>query len=234
MALSFDLHHKDSVVVVPSGSVSGTFAVALWFNPSTLIGYDGWSSVDLMGTRAPSDWGFSISHYGGNTIYLLIGDGQQGLDTPSVNVNYQTNNWYHLLCVVTSTGYIFYWNGEQIATGTYASSTPLLYDSNHHIHFAATGQTSSNSFYSGLLDDIRIYNRVLSASEIRTIYRAKGADNILIGLKGRWMFNERRDGETATDANTIKDTSGNNNHGTPCGSPVYRTTIIRKRPVMVA
>lgn len=40
----------------------------------------------------------------------------------------------------------------------------------------------------GVCEDIRVYNRALSASEILTIYGARGIDNILSGLINRHLF----------------------------------------------
>ncbi|MDD4062224.1 MAG: LamG domain-containing protein [Candidatus Pacebacteria bacterium] len=71
-------------------------------------------------------------------------------------------------------------------------------------------------FWDGLIDDVRIYNRALSAEEVEQLY--KGYD-IRNGLVGHWPLNEGQ-GETAYDR------SGNDNHGTllPVGDGPTWTT----------
>jgi hypothetical protein len=76
--------------------------------------------------------------------------------------------------------------------------------------------------YGGTLDDIRIYNRALSAAEIQTIHASNGHDGIVQGLVGRWLLNELSPGTAATAAGSIIDHSGRGNHGTPYGGPIYR------------
>ena len=82
--------------------------------------------------------------------------------------------------------------------------------------------------FDGDLEDIRIYNRVLSASEVQTIFTARGVDGIVHGLLHRWTFNEKHPGATASGAGSIKDLVGARN-GTPSASPVYSISNLRYR-----
>jgi len=74
----------------------------------------------------------------------------------------------------------------------------------------------------GRIEEVRVYNRELTFAEITIIYYAQGADNIVNGLIGRWLMNEKADGQVAAGANVVIDISGQGNHGTPANNPVYR------------
>ncbi|TAN33234.1 hypothetical protein EPN28_02785 [Patescibacteria group bacterium] len=75
-------------------------------------------------------------------------------------------------------------------------------------------------YYTGSIDDARVYNRVLSASEIMQLYKmgvakvaktptpAAGSNSLKTGLVGWWTF----DGADVT-TNTTTDKSGNGNNG---------------------
>jgi len=89
------------------------------------------------------------------------------------------------------------------------------------------------SYFDGIIDDVRIYNRALSLPEIQSIYHSRGSDNIINGLVGRWLMNEDTDGATTSGAGSTIDISGNGNDGSPTDTPItYRATPIKliRRP----
>ena len=68
--------------------------------------------------------------------------------------------------------------------------------------------------------DFRLYNRALSPAEIRTIYSAKGNDNIVDGLVDWWRMDEKPDGQTAGAGDVIDIIGDNDGDGT--NAPIYR------------
>lgn len=89
-----------------------------------------------------------------------------------------------------------------------------------------TGQTfcigkyggGGTNFFPGIQDEIRYWNRVLSAEEIQNLY----FNNIVPrdGLVGEWLFNE-------ASGTTALDTSGNGNNGTISGAS-YVLSLFKK------
>jgi len=86
---------------------------------------------------------------------------------------------------------------------------------NVRIGFTITGEE-----FSGLIDDVHIYNRALSAAEIKRLYdttqskfNASQTDSLTKGLVGYWTF----DGGDIFGT-SARDKSGNNNHGTITGA----------------
>lgn len=49
-------------------------------------------------------------------------------------------------------------------------------------------------YFDGTLEDLRVYNRVLSPAEIEIMYQSRGRDKIFQGLLGRWISEERAPG----------------------------------------
>ena len=81
--------------------------------------------------------------------------------------------------------------------------------------------TSGDRTFDGLIDEVRIYNRALSATEIKRLYRqtspqmnASQANKLRQGLVGMWTF----DGNDMS-GNTAIDRSGNGNNGTLTNGP---------------
>ena len=109
---------------------------------------------------------------------------------------------------------VFYIDGVVSATTEIAApvGTPDSAGGNTRIANTNIGATRT---FDGLLDDVRIYDRVLSAAEIRTIFQTRGVDGIVEGLQLRYTFMERPVPSPATGTDTVKDVSPEGNDGTP-------------------
>jgi hypothetical protein len=93
--------------------------------------------------------------------------------------------------------------GQAFKDGSlFGSGTSRNGVSNGVMSFGARG--TSNPF-EGELYDIRIYNRVLAAPEVQTIYNARGMDGIVAGLLHRWLMNEGQPGASLSGTGTVKD-----------------------------
>jgi len=90
-------------------------------------------------------------------------------------------------------------NGTYYINGVRSSAAPSIYP----IYFTGTtlqiGKTGAAAYFSGLVDEVRIYNRVLTAEEVRYHYNHGGP-------VGYWKFDEG-------SGTTTYDSSGNNNTG---------------------
>jgi alpha-tubulin suppressor-like RCC1 family protein len=93
-----------------------------------------------------------------------------------------------------------------------------------------------SQYLKGFLEDVRIYNRVLSSDEIKTIYSCQGCDGIVYGLQHRFLFNEKPIGTAATGTGSIKCSGPDCNDMTPDNSPVYsgsrlKLSVIKPKPI---
>jgi hypothetical protein len=98
-----------------------------------------------------------------------------------------------------------YVNTKETITKTYTSINPV------GVLPIGTMNEFGNSKYSwnGLIDDVRIYNRALSAEEVSKLYRGEWVSDT--GLVGHWEMDEGYGGQ-------VRDKSGNGNHGTIYGA----------------
>ncbi|HTL54262.1 MAG TPA: LamG-like jellyroll fold domain-containing protein [Candidatus Limnocylindrales bacterium] len=84
----------------------------------------------------------------------------------------RTNEWFHIAGVRANDYIQIYVNGKlEAQTNVYF---PTDYG-NHPLYFATTGQSYYDHKFAGALDEVTLYNRVLSASEIAAIYAAGAA-----------------------------------------------------------
>ena len=88
--------------------------------------------------------------------------------TDAVTPNLSANKWYHFVLVLGSTQSIAYLNGAVSSTTPTGNCVP-----NTGGDIPALGRGYNTGFYlNGAEDDVRIYNRALSAAEVKQLYMA--------------------------------------------------------------
>jgi len=123
------------------------------------------------------------------------------------------NTWYHVVCTYESGDGEVYVNGIFDVDGTVGTTTPSEY-------LAIGNRTGATEGFKGILDDLRIYNRVLSAAEIATIFACRGSDGIAYGLLHRYMLNELPEDVTSSATEVVKDSGLSKYNATPAGGAI--------------
>jgi len=126
------------------------------------------------GTRALNGYGLNVANFGGAKFaFGTHGVGQQlSATTPTVGI------WYHLVGVYegVSTGK-FYLNGVREGSGTFSTTATLIptNDLNFYlgrVYFTTCAGTGNYCYLNGTLDEVKLYNRALTAAEVSAIYNA--------------------------------------------------------------
>jgi len=106
--------------------------------------------------------------------------------------------------------------------GVVASATGLTLQNGAPVDIQI-GNNYWNEALNGDVEDVRLYDHALTSNEIQTIFALKGCDHLVLGLSGRWKFNEATTG-------TIKgalDESSFKRQGTVTGMPTYSSSQLR-------
>ena len=155
-----------SYVLIPR-SISNDFSVAMWIKTTDTAGSAGgqwWSGKGLVDGEvagAAADWGTAIV---GGKFVLGVGASTDTTIASSVSVNDGT--WHHVTATRnnTSGAMAVYVDGVLNGSGTGATGTrsapPSL-----RIGCIQTG----NNFLSGTIDDVHLYDRVLTTNEIAVL-----------------------------------------------------------------
>lgn len=117
--------------------------------------------------------------------------------------NFTNGQWANIVIVMNDTKTYIYVNGILASSGNAITSTY-----NYNTVGLGTRYTKT-SYFTGQMDEIRIYNRTLNSTEISDLY-SHIVDN-RTGLINELMLN-------STSGNTAVDTSGNNLNGTILGA----------------
>ena len=153
----------------PSGT--GAYTIACWFLVSQNLGININQSMVEWGTRSTGNMaGFGYGSFGSitstNSLYISQYGGAVQLKKP---VNDGT--WHH--GCATHTGPLSYtiWLDGRTAPNTTLGDITTSITLSGKLYFGAS--TDATAKLAGNLRDIRIYNRVLSALEIRAIYQGQ-------------------------------------------------------------
>ena len=194
-----------------------SFTVSAWFYNSDTSGTYG-----IFGTRTGGDNTFDLkiqSQTNGINFQADLGNGTTWLST-SLNVGSlgtatcPRNAWNHVAYAIDNVAqkvYI-YINSVLYPPSPYTiSGTPLLMKSGQTMTIGL--DTAGGAYFNGKLDDVRVYNRALSAGEIADIYNM-GIPNINSGLIGWWKLDE-------ASGTSAADSSGNAITGTLVNTPSW-------------
>jgi hypothetical protein len=144
-----------------------------------------------------------------NNIHLRLDSpttmtfGQYG-DDLSLTINNVTTGWNHIVVTMTAAKLgTMYQNG--VANATTRTFTNLFGGNNNWS--IGRWNATAGSFFPGYIDDVRVYNKALSASEVLDLYNNRSVTSSLLSF---WSLDQ----VLTTSAGTVKDSSGNGNNGT--------------------
>ncbi|MCX6294109.1 MAG: fibronectin type III domain-containing protein [Sphingobacteriales bacterium] len=97
-----------------------------------------------------------------NTLFMWRGGGQSG-NVPSSIIQPTLNNWCHVVYTQKNNGdWSWFINGQQTSSGNFTN----IQDDYNFFRIGGCNNNTGGGFWNDKLDDIRIYNRVLSATEV--------------------------------------------------------------------
>jgi len=159
---SIQLDGATGVVSVPDSPalrITGDITIAFWKRRTANV--KDWSRMVGKGNGAQRNFGVWEAPEGDGRVLFQQYDagGRPVIDlfSPAATA---LNTWVHIVCVVSVNSAALYVNGALVANGTRngepgTSADPLTF-----------GHAGYHAFWPGQLDDIRIYDRALSMSEI--------------------------------------------------------------------
>lgn len=170
------------------GSTTSAFSLCTWVNVNwgvattiSMIGlYNGSATVTptvglQMGLRA-STGAFSCWRYGGTVMVTTATNAM----TP------YNDTWVHIVYTYDGTTHTIYVNGIQNTTATTAQTAGAF--TQLWVNGYPPSSASETAVYS--LENIRFYNRTLTANEVLTIYSSAGSrDGIILNLGSNYELN---------------------------------------------
>jgi hypothetical protein len=213
---SADFNGSSSYVTLPSNPIYGTgdYSVSVWAKCDNLsAGNSGQQYITQFGSIASSGGGSVIAKWANssgsaNKIYIHVGGGY--VLTSHVVVK---GAWTHYTVTQTGTSILFYVNGSLHDTLT-APSSPNRTSGNSSIGYYNNG---SHSYFGGNIQQVRVFNSVLTSSDVTELYNETAADNNVLNYPtSAGCIAAYPLGENANDlSNTYNGTASNVTFGKP-------------------
>lgn len=197
-ALSFDGTNDYVVSGLNKTNIGNTPTISMWIRPTGSQSTKGiFQIANALNDGSP--WAL-LQRTDSTTVRWYLEEAYR--ITQTVN----DDTWYHLALVYNGTTWTAYKNG--LEDGTYVGGV------GSNLGNSTWLGNGYNGYFFGFIDEVRIYNRALSASEISTVYRTgsvRRSTPTNLGLIAHWSFNDG----SGTQAG---DFSGNGNTGTISGA----------------
>jgi subtilisin family serine protease len=166
------------------------FTMAMWFRPDVNLSSSS-SRMELIHWQVNQRPHLTFNFNGGGYIYLDVAvDGQQYDDVKTTTNFWEGSRWYHIAAVFDGNDFRIYVN----AAPECKVSHPGTHDSASGIYIGSHRLGGAYSF-DGTIDDVRVYDRALSADEIAELYYGK--------LLGKATAPEPNDGAEDIDPNIV-------------------------------
>jgi len=167
--------------------LTGNYTISVWIKPNSV--QNSWAGIvsrtNSSGTLNHWTLQFNSSIPRKLIIHHLSASWDTGI---TINDLVAGGTWHHVAVVRSGTAIKSYFDGTERSTSdpTYNPSSGL-----GHLNIGADRTASSSYVYSGLIDDVRIYNRALDVNEI-----SSPPDDL--NLIGHWRFDENAPNVTIT------------------------------------
>jgi len=168
---------------------TSNFAIEGWFNTPNGAGVQRIISAGAMSDGPNNLWSLGygdICAWGcGQRINLAVHNGSGSYsDFSSDVIAIRPNTWHHFAVVRSATSFIFYLDGVVVGTRSVGAGYALNGGSTGAILGARYNANPSDrfEFANGMLDEISIYSRAISGSEIASVYNAGVAGKTKSGV----------------------------------------------------
>jgi hypothetical protein len=149
------------------------FTLSAWINVGNNLQYN--EIINKFNKNTDGDRGYILTLYQGKLAFYCASNtvtpGTGGIiGSKSLN----DSKWHHVAGVRNANQMIIYIDGQYEAS--FDGAQDLVFSSNHPLYIGQERNGYNNNFpYSGLIDEVSIYNRALSAPEITALYSIKPA-----------------------------------------------------------
>jgi len=120
-------------------------------------------------------------------------------------------SWHHIIALRRGNSFEIYIDGISQSLGSLTGTHGTMQDVTSPLYIG--GRVNPAAPFSGSIDEVMIYNRALSVSEIKSIYASRNASYPKSGIVCHWTMDNNgiNTGQAHPNGSTVKDSAGSNN-----------------------
>lgn len=144
-------------------SMTTAYSISAWFKRSTTS--SGFEVIAAKWNTTPASEHFFLATNGSNVAWASAGPGNAGTNDPTtINLN----TWTHVVFTWSSSGLHQVYINNTLTTSSSLGSHTINVTT--PVNFFIGAQSPLSRLFNGSIDDVRIYNRVLSATDVSALY----------------------------------------------------------------
>jgi hypothetical protein len=237
MAAQFLLASTQKLSIANSAAIQNTHfgSICAWYYPLTIATGIGYEILRLSNNGSGRRLSLDVTGNGQpGAGYGALGGYARCLDADSLQQYFSANfivlagQWQHIGITMDYDAKVMrtYRNGSLDATSS-ALGTGTAPTSNTVSALLTIGDANGSNNINGYLDDVRVYNTLLSTANMTSIYNGLGNDGITTGLQHRYLLKEGNIGAAMpSGAGAILDKGALALNVTQTNNPTYVTQKI--------
>ena len=150
---------------------TGSFSYGGWINITGGVGED-WLIGKKQDGAATVGWQVGVDWIN-NVLKTRLRDATANVATTAATSLVSDGKWHHLFTVVDRTAQTqtLYVDGISVASSSIATVTGSV-DNANQIRIGTNSGGTGSSFFNGMIDDVRVYDRALSPAEVQALYNS--------------------------------------------------------------
>lgn len=185
---AYDFDDSNDYISLPAGNqfdIDGDRTLSVWVNPDTAATHDVIYFVG--GYQSGGRWKFWNLQLtdSNNLLGEMEGDGGSSRSKCKTNEVLTNNVWTHVIMTWnhTSKACKIYINGTEATYSDLNSNMNGIVQGNTFVYIGGSKRTSFEHPYDGELDEVKLYNTILTASQIEQLYNNSQNLNMRLGVE---------------------------------------------------
>jgi hypothetical protein len=234
---------------IPKTVLNNNFSVSFWWKPNLMNTFQ----VPMGGLYDETGgvaYGWMVYQGSDNKMYLywIISSSPNTSNYISNNVVLEQGKWYHVVATKTSSSASIHVNGSSASSSpSQGSQFNIVYNTNPTFYIGK--RNVSNNYANGTIDQVRLFNKQVSSTEIKKLFSEKESQNNTLQILGdtscvaTYNFNGNYNDlstnynasqsnvtlslDSAITSNRVTDKTSNNNSGYIYGGSTQKNNIGR-------
>jgi prepilin-type N-terminal cleavage/methylation domain-containing protein len=154
------------------GKIAGStspMSISIWINNASSTCVAGQSyNCPILGNGSYQSGGFVLGYINANLLLLQTNQSGNNSGVASSSTSFAVGSWLLIAVTFDGSNMDLYINGSLVTTVSSAQGPGPI--TNHLYLGSATQGGWAGHYFSGLIDDVRVYNRALTAAQIAAMY----------------------------------------------------------------